>query len=102
MPTRDLPRAVPEGSRCSVLPPHHRSWAAGVWSRLKKLPAAKQALVAGATAHDDRCWALAERPQWGRFEDRCPILPPGAFPSLPIRALSVTGRGSSPAGSVLR
>ena len=41
--------------------PHHRRWAAGVWSRLQKLPAAKQALVAGAAAHDDRCWALAER-----------------------------------------
>ena len=41
--------------------PHHRRWAAGVWFRLQKLPAAKQALVAGAAARDDRCWALAER-----------------------------------------
>lgn len=40
--------------------PLHRSWAAKVWSRLKKLPKDKQALVAEAAACDDRSWALAE------------------------------------------
>jgi tetratricopeptide (TPR) repeat protein len=41
--------------------PLHRSWADEVWSRLKTLPKAKQALVAEAAARDDRSWALAER-----------------------------------------
>jgi tetratricopeptide (TPR) repeat protein len=41
--------------------PHHRRWAADVWSRMKKLTDKEQALIANAAAHDDRSWALAER-----------------------------------------